>query len=527
MSSDTPTTTGLTTPTGLLEGPERLVGTRVLDFELTAVLGAGGMSVVYRGRHRVTGHEVAVKVLPPELAIHDELKARFVEEARLLAMLEHANIVTLNNFTETSGRLCLIMQYVEGVTFEHQLLERGHVPWRDVVRVGVEVCKALEHAHQQGIIHRDIKPSNVLVRSDGSVKVTDFGIAKMVGQSRLTSTGQTMGTVRYMSPEQVRGRPLDVRSDVYSLGVTLFEGLAGKTPFDGDNQFAIMEQHLHRRPPPLASFGAEVPPEVERVLLRSLEKKATDRFADAASFREALEALSRGERPSIGLAPSTRRSRRLVAAVVGLAVLGAGLGVGVHQYLEARRHEPAGVTAPPPRPPGPTTAAQQAGAAWPEPHALADVKLMTDRKLDGSELRLQAMRALDPAERDEIEQSYRAIRRELSVFLAGEPAGGEALRAKVAPLNLVVVADWVLNDPKRWPRGTVEAGRSYGSRYIETRRTLFVADGKRFLDLELPYGVALHVLAPIDALSTATCNDLAERFAAYHLKAAPKPPAPR
>jgi serine/threonine-protein kinase len=156
-------------------------------------------------------------------------------------MLEHPNIVGLNNFTETGGRLCLIMSFVAGKTFEQMILDGKQVDPQETVRVGIEVCKALEYAHGQNVIHRDIKPSNVLVRPDGAVKVTDFGIAKILGQTRLTSTGQTMGTVRYMSPEQVRGKALDNRSDLYSLGITLYEALAGVTPFDGENQFDIMQ----------------------------------------------------------------------------------------------------------------------------------------------------------------------------------------------------------------------------------------------------------------------------------------------
>ena len=532
MSNDNPTTSitgppgkgesqasGQTSTPGLLEGPERLVGSRVLDFELTGVLGAGGMSVVYRGRHRITAQEVAVKVLPPELAIHDELKARFVEEARLLALLEHPNIVTLNNFTETGGRLCLIMQFVEGATFEQRLIEQKHVPWADAVHVGIEVCKALEHAHKQGVIHRDIKPSNIIVRSDNAVKVTDFGIAKMVGQSKLTSTGQTMGTVRYMSPEQVRGRPLDARSDLYSLGVTLYEGLAGKTPFDGDNQFAIMEQHLRKPPPPLASFGAEVPDGVEQILRRALEKKADDRFPDATAFREALEAYVRGEAPKLGALPSVRRrSRRIIAGVLGLVVLGAGIGLGVHQLGgdtpdggATKVNPKTSAKRPPDQPKGPTE-------PWPEAHAIAELKLATDKRLPESQLRIQSVRALDPPELTKIEARYRSIVRELAVFLAGEPTASAALRSPVTALNVVIVPDWVLSDAKRWPGFGVEAGRSYGSRYVETKRTLFVSDGANYLDREIPYGVALHVLTPIDALSTERCFELAERFAAYHLK---------
>jgi hypothetical protein len=426
-------------------------------------------------------------------------------------MLEHPNIDTLNNFTDTGGRLCLIMQFVEGVTFEQQQLAQKQVPWQSTVHVGIEVCKALEHAHKQGIIHRDIKPSNVIVRADGTVKVTDFGIAKMVGQSRLTSTGQTMGTVRYMSPEQVRGRELDARSDVYSLGITLFEGLAGKTPFDGDNQFSIMEQHLNKRPPPLSSFGAEVPPEFERILLRALEKKADDRYPDAVSFREALEAFSRGDESGAKVAPSLRRrNRKLFAGALGLAVLGSCFWLALYQY---RLHGAADVVnkrvAPPP--PGEVP-------AWPEAHALSGLKLATDRRNIEMQLRMQSVRALDVAEVATIESRYRAIVRELSVFIAGEPTASAALRAPVAALNLVLVPDWVLADAKRWPGFNVEAGRSYGQRYIEPKRTLFIADGAGYLDRELPYGVALHVLTPIDALSNEACFALAERFAAQHLK---------
>ena len=166
------------------------------------------------------------------------------------------------------------------------------MPPDEALRVGIEVCRALEYAHAQGVVHRDIKPSNILVRPDGAVKVTDFGIAKMIGNSRLTSTGQTMGTVRYMSPEQVRGKAADARSDIYSLGITLYEALAGHTPFDGENHFDIMQQHLRNRPPPLAEDGRDgAARRREGARASALEKNAADRYADAAAFREALEAV--------------------------------------------------------------------------------------------------------------------------------------------------------------------------------------------------------------------------------------------
>jgi hypothetical protein len=325
-----------------------------------------------------------------------------------------------------------------------------------------------------------------------------------------------MGTVRYMSPEQVRGRPLDARSDLYSLGVTLYEGLAGRTPFDGDNQFAIMEQHLHKRPPPLALFGAEVPEELERVLLHSLEKKAEDRFGDAQAFREALESLQRGEKPAraaLVSASRVRRGRRVVAAVIGFLVLGAGIGVGLHHYLDVPRTKPIIVTksAPPPD-----------ANAWPVPFGFADLKLGTDSRDAALSLRVQSVRALTPDEEKRIETAYAASVRELRIFLAGQPQTAQALRDAVRPLNLVIVPDWVLGDPQRWPGYGLEAGHTYDSRYVEKRSTLFLADGPRFLDRELPFGVALHVLTPIDALSNETVLSLATHFADEHMKTAPQ-----
>src|SRR5689334_5589487 len=217
------------------QGPNSMIGQTVLgNYRLVEVLGTGGMSVVYKATHRVTEQEVAIKILPPDLAVYDDVKARFVEEARTLAKLEHPNIVGLYNFVEAEGRLHLVMQYVQGKTFEQVIAERGRMPWPEAVAIILGVLEALVYAHGRGVVHRDIKPSNILVRPDGAVKVMDFGIAKMIGNSRLTSTGQTMGTVRYMSPEQVRGKAADARSDIYSLGITLYESLCGHTPFDGE-----------------------------------------------------------------------------------------------------------------------------------------------------------------------------------------------------------------------------------------------------------------------------------------------------
>jgi tRNA A-37 threonylcarbamoyl transferase component Bud32 len=259
-------------------------------YEVTDVLGQGGMSLVYRGRHRLTGQEVALKILPPELAAHSQVKGRFLEEAKALAALDHPNIVHLYNFGQENGSFVLAMQYVQGRTWERMILENQRLDWKVSCRIAIDVLKALEYAHGRGVVHRDMKPSNVLVReSDGAATVMDFGIAKMAQSTKLTATGQTMGTVRYMSPEQVRGQEVDLRTDVYSLGATLYESLVGDTPFDGETHFEIMTKHLSDLPTPPSKRGIAMPKPVEDAIMRSLLKKATDRFDNARDMRKILE----------------------------------------------------------------------------------------------------------------------------------------------------------------------------------------------------------------------------------------------
>jgi serine/threonine protein kinase len=267
-----------------------LVGKEILgNYEVVRRVGRGGMAVVYLGRHVLTEQAVAIKALPPDLAAQPQVKARFIEEARTLARLEHPNIVTMHNFAEDGGHLFLVMQFAEGDTLDDVIEREGRLTPADVVSIGGEVLKALGYAHEKGVIHRDIKPSNIIIRDDSSIKVMDFGIAKIVGSTKLTVTGQTMGTVRYMSPEQVRGKAVDHRSDLYSVGITLYQAVAGRTPFDGDSHFDIMRQHLTEVPPSPRDF-AEMPVQLEEVLLRSLEKRVENRFQSAEEF---LRALSR------------------------------------------------------------------------------------------------------------------------------------------------------------------------------------------------------------------------------------------
>ena len=293
-------------------GAHRMLGQTVLgQYELVDVLGQGGMSVVFKARHKMTDQEVALKILPPELAAHSQVKGRFLEEAKALAALDHPNIVHLYNFGQENGSFVLAMQFVDGPTWERLILDKKKLEWQVSCRIAIDVLKALEYAHGRGVIHRDMKPSNVLVRAhDGLATVMDFGIAKMTTSTRLTATGQTMGTVRYMSPEQVRGQDVDLRTDIYSLGASLYESLVGDTPFDGDTHFDIMTKHLSQPAVRPSARGIDVPPEVENALMRSMAKKPEDRWESARDMRKVLEsALREGD---IGLVETQRLQRQIL-----------------------------------------------------------------------------------------------------------------------------------------------------------------------------------------------------------------------
>lgn len=297
-------------------GAHHLIGHLVLNtYEIVSVLGQGGMSVVFKARHTITNQEVALKILPPELAAHSQVKSRFLEEAKALAALDHPNIVHLYNFGQDAGSFVLAMQYVRGRTWEQLIQDNERLDWRVSVRIAIDVLNALEYAHGKGVVHRDMKPSNVLIRDDEhTATVMDFGIAKMTTSTRLTATGQTMGTVRYMSPEQVRGQEVDLRTDIYSLGATLYESLTGDSPFGGDTQFEIMTKHLSEPPRPPSGQGIVVPSAVEAALMRSLAKRADDRFETARDMRSVLEAALRDGASGV---PDAHAGREAIAALPG------------------------------------------------------------------------------------------------------------------------------------------------------------------------------------------------------------------
>jgi serine/threonine protein kinase len=278
-------------------------GRRVGPYELISVLGAGGMGEVYRARDSRLGRHVALKVLPREHAGDPRRRRRFRREARALAALSHPNILALYDAGRSDGTAYACFELLEGETLREKL-ERGPLSPRRVSEWGTAVCRGLAAAHARGIVHRDLKPENLALTADGSIKILDFGLARFAGSDAegaaprrtrtATEPGVLLGTPGYMSPEQVRGQPADARSDLFSVGAVLYEMLTGRRAFEGATAADTISAVLLRDPPEAATGGVSVPPELERVVRRCLEKEPDDRFQTARDLAFALESLSGG-----------------------------------------------------------------------------------------------------------------------------------------------------------------------------------------------------------------------------------------
>ena len=221
-----------------------MIGTRIGNYQILEELGRGGMGVVYKAVDVGLDRFVAIKILADQLTSKPELLDRFRTEAKAQARLNHTNIATLHSFEQAGGRWMIVMEYLEGVTFEQMIERRGPIPWQEAIPLFKQALMGLGFAHKMGVIHRDIKPSNIFVCRTGYVKVMDFGVAKVAGARQVTRAGARMGTVLYMSPEQVESRPADARSDIYSLGITLYQFISGHVPFESDSDYKVMNDHV-------------------------------------------------------------------------------------------------------------------------------------------------------------------------------------------------------------------------------------------------------------------------------------------
>jgi eukaryotic-like serine/threonine-protein kinase len=264
---------------------------RMGDYEILEVLGSGGMGRVYRVRNVITDRIEAMKVLLPDLQGQEEVAARFLREIKLLAALSHPNIAALHTALTIDNQLVMLMEYVEGRTLSSVLMQ-GPIPVGNALNYIDQVLSALSYAHQQHVIHRDIKPANMMVMSDGTVKLMDFGIAHTEREpSKLTQTGTTLGSINYMSPEQVRGSDIDERSDIYSVGISLYEMVTGEKPFHGDSNFSIMSAHLQQTPRPPVELRPDLPAGLNEIILTAIAKAPADRFQSADAFRNALASV--------------------------------------------------------------------------------------------------------------------------------------------------------------------------------------------------------------------------------------------
>jgi eukaryotic-like serine/threonine-protein kinase len=309
---------------------------RLGHYEVVAPLGAGGMGEVYRARDARIERDVAVKVLPAALAENEDRLRRFEQEARAAGRLNHPNVLTVHDVGQHEGLPYVVSELLEGETLRERLGGSG-LPVRKATEIAVQIARGLAAAHEQGIVHRDLKPENVFVAKDGQVKILDFGLAKLTraeapleAESHIateapgTDPGTVMGTVGYMSPEQVRGRPVDHRSDIFSLGAILYEMLSGKRAFARDSSVETLNAILKEDPPELSSTGRPLPPALDRIVRHCLEKSPDERFASARDLAFDLQALSdmSTSGPVVGARPGTRR--RVIAGLGGLGLVALG-----------------------------------------------------------------------------------------------------------------------------------------------------------------------------------------------------------
>src|SRR6266540_1090402 len=263
-------------------------------YELEELVGKGGMSSVYRARDRLLERTVAIKLLHEHYSRDEDYVERFRREARAAARLSHPNIVTVIDRGQADGRQFIVFEYVDGQNLKQLVERQGRLPVRTTLELGVEIGRALAFAHDAGLVHRDVKPQNVLL-GNGDVKVTDFGIARSLDvKSGLTETGTVLGTSEYIAPEQASGRPVDALSDVYSLGIVLWELLAGGPPYTGESFLAVAMRHVNDPVPSISSVRPDVPVRLDAALRRAMAKDPTDRFASMDEFVAELQACLEG-----------------------------------------------------------------------------------------------------------------------------------------------------------------------------------------------------------------------------------------
>lgn len=361
-------------------------GQTIGKYKIVSRVAEGGMGVFYRALDTRLDRTVGIKTLHTEFSVDPQLRERFINEAKALAKLNHPNICVLHDFFEDQDRLFIVMEYIEGETLSDLARRVGAIPSDQLVPLFRQILLALDYAHKKKIIHRDIKPSNIMLSGQGIVKVMDFGIAKIVGSSKqLTMTGRKVGSIPYMSPEQITQKDIDQRSDLYSLGITMYQLSTGRVPFDSTSDFEVMKSHLEAPPPPPREIEPKVPRKLEEIILKSIEKKPEERYQTAQEMREAIAGLgSAAMRDSVPelvedktsvitgefeTRKKDQKSKRGLLMGIGAVVVVAAIATAIALVMTGGKPEPPPIVSLPP--PDTTTTldtlASQGGQTLPPP----------------------------------------------------------------------------------------------------------------------------------------------------------------
>ena len=315
---------------------------KMLDnrFEILECIGTGGMAVVYKARDHRLNRLVAIKILKPELANDADFRRRFHDESQAVAMLSHANIVSVYDVSNSDGMNYIVMELIDGLTLKQYMQRRGTpLNWREAQHFITQIMRALSHAHGRGIIHRDIKPHNIMVLRDGSVKVTDFGIAQLASAAQNTMTQEAIGSVHYISPEQAKGSHVDCRTDIYSAGVVLYEMLTGRLPFEGDTPVAVAIQHIKSIPVPPCDLNPEVPRALEAITMKAMAPELNQRYGSAEEMLDDLKEFRKNPDFQVAAAPKAEAADE-PTMVVPAKVITASVRVPVERREPERSSQP-------------------------------------------------------------------------------------------------------------------------------------------------------------------------------------------